>query len=154
MKKITRTIDVKASPQRIFEFLTQPENLPGVWPRLVSVSNIVSRGEGVNDFDWVYKMAHLPFKGRSTTEEARPGKMLRVRNAGGIESTFRWTFEGLDGAGTRITMEAEYAIPQTLIGKVAESIITKSSERDAETLLHNVKDVIESGQTAMTGARP
>jgi uncharacterized protein YndB with AHSA1/START domain len=150
MKKITRTIDIKAPAQRVFDFLTHPENLPGVWPRLVSVSNIVARGDGVNDFDWVYKMAHIPFKGRSVTEEARPGKLLRVKNTGGIASTFRWTFEGVDGSGSRITMEAEYDIPQTLLGKVAESIITRSSERDAETLLHNVKDVVESGQTTIT----
>ena len=100
MKKIIRSIDIKAPAQRVYEFITQPANLPGIWPSLISVSNVVPSIGGSHDFDWVYKMAGIHFKGRSKTEDAQPGKHLRIRNEKGIPSTFRWSFQGQDGMGT------------------------------------------------------
>ncbi len=155
MKKINRTIDIKAPAQRVYDFLTQPSNLPSIWPNMVSVSNIVARAGGAHDFDWVYKMAGLHFKGHAKTEEAQPGKLVRMRNEGGIPSTFLWTYQGLDGSGMRLSVEIEYTIPAPVIGKIAEAIVAKINERDADTLLANLKDVMESS-TASTavGAHP
>lgn len=155
MKKINRTIDIKAPAQRVYDFLTQPSNLPSIWPNMVSVSNIVARAGGAHDFDWVYKMAGLHFKGHARTEEAQPGKLVRMRNEGGIPSTFLWTYQGLDGSGTRLSVEIEYTIPAPVIGKIAEAIVAKINERDADTLLANLKDVMESSTAGTAvGAHP
>jgi uncharacterized membrane protein len=150
MKQFTKSVEIKAPVQRVYDFLMQPSNLPGVWPNLVSVSNIVAGVGGARDFDWVYKMAGIPFKGHAKAEEAQPGKFVRFHNEGGIPSTFRWTYEGLDGSGTRLTLDVEYAIPTPVIGKVAEGIVAKINERDADTLLANVKDVMEGGTTTVS----
>ena len=91
MRRIHGTIDIRAPVQRVYEFLNQPSNLPGVWPHMVSVSNIVPREGGASDFDWVFKMGGVHFKGHAFVEQARPGEYVRFRTEGGIPSTFVWT---------------------------------------------------------------
>ncbi len=152
MQRIRKTIEIKAQAQRVFDFITQPTNLPTIWPNLVEVSNVVTKGGGYHEFDWVYKMAGLHFKGHAKTEEAQPGKLSRVRNEGAIPSTFIWTFQGLDGTGTRLTCEVEYTIPVPVLGKLAEVVVAKMNEREAETLLANLKDMLEGTATAAVGA--
>ena len=154
MKTIKRTIEIKAPVQAVYDFMVQPTNLPGIWPNLISVSNIVAASGGAHDFDWVYKMAGMHFKGHAKTEEAKSGKLQRVRNEGGIPSTFLWTYEGLNGTGTKLTVEVEYTIPTPVVGKIAETLLAKINERDAETLLANLKDVMEHGATAKATAHP
>lgn len=148
MTKVTRTVAIKAPAQRVYDFLTQPSNLPSIWANMHSVSNAVASVKGGYDFDWEYAMAGLKFRGRSRTEETQPGKLYRVRNEGGIPSTFVWTFEGLDGAGTRLRVDVEYTIPARVIGKIAEALVAKLNERDLDTMLAHLKDRMESAASA------
>jgi len=154
MHKIQKTIDIKASAQRVYDFLNDPTNLPSIWPNLVSVSNVVPGVGGAHDFDWVFKMAGVHLKGHSKAEEAVPGKLARFRNEGGIPSTFRWTYTGFDGSGMRLMVEVEYDLPVPVIGKIAEAIALKINERDFDAMLGNLKDLMEAGETRpTTGAR-
>ena len=154
MHKIQRTIEIKAPVQRVYDFLTQPANLPSIWPNMVSVTNVVSQGGGAHSFDWVYKMAGVHFNGHASTEEVQPAKLVRVKNQGGIPSTFRWSYQGLNGGNTRLTVEVEYNIPGAVVGKIAEALVTKINERDMDTLLANLKDLMESGAAGVAaGAR-
>ncbi len=155
MKTIKRILEIKAPVQRVYDFLAQPSNLPGIWPHMQSVSNVVDGIAGTHDFDWEFKMGGLTFKGRAKVEEARPGKLVRYRNQGGIPSTFLWTYEGLNGSGTRLTLDVEYTIPTPILGKIAEVIVVKMNERDLDTMLANLKDIVESGvERAGVAARP
>ena len=104
MHKVQKIIDIKAPVQRVWDFITLPTNLPGVWPSMVSVANLVPKGDGSHDFDWVYKMAGVHFHGHATTEQSQPGKLAFVRNEGGIPSTFRWVFAA-NGTGTRLSVD-------------------------------------------------
>jgi uncharacterized membrane protein len=154
MKRFTKTIEIKAPADKIFDFIAKPTNLPSVWPNLIAVSNVVEREGDLRDFDWQYKMAGIHFKGHSKTEEAQRGKLLRVRNEGGIPSTFRWAYEGLNGAGTRVILSVEYEIPAPIVGKVAEALLARLNERDADTLLANLKDTLEHRPTVEATANP
>jgi len=146
MRRIHRTIDIKAPVGRVWEFLQQPNNLPGVWPHLVAVSNIVPREGGTNDFDWVFKMGGVHFKGHAFVEQARPGEYVRFRNEGGIPSTFVWNYQAT-ALGTRVTVDVEYTIPTPVIGKLAEALVAKGNERDLDALLQNTKERLEYATT-------
>ena len=155
MHKIQKTIDIKAPVQRVYDFINQPENLPSVWPNMVSVSNVVAKTGGAHDFDWIFKMAGMHFKGHAKVEEAQSGKLARFRNEGGIPSTFLWRFSGLDGSGTRLTVDVEYTIPTPVIGKIVEALAVKINDRDFDTMLANLKDVMEHGTAGVAvGAHP
>ena len=148
MHKIQKTVEIKAPVQSVYDFVNQPTNLPSIWPNMVSVSNVVAKMGGAHDFDWVFKMAGIHFKGHTKVEEAEAGKRARVRTEGGIPSTFVWTYSGLDGSGTRLSLEVEYTMPTSVIGKITEAIVAKINERDLETMLSNLKDVMEHATTA------
>jgi len=145
MHKIQKSIEIKAPVQRVYDYVNQPANLLSIWPNMVSVSNVVAKPGGAHDFDWVFKMAGVQFKGHTKVEEAVSGKLARFRNEGGIPSTFRWTYSGLDGSGTRLDLEVEYAMPPSVLGKITEAIVAKINERDLDTMLSNLKDVTEHG---------
>jgi uncharacterized membrane protein len=152
MQRIRKTIELKASPQRVYDYLTQPANLPSIWPSLMDVSNIMREADGSHEFDWIYKMAGVHFKGHAKTEEVQPGKLIRARTQGGIPATYLWTFEGLDGSGTKLMMEVEYSIPAPVLGKLAEVLVAKTNEREHELLLLNLKEVMESTAAASAPA--
>jgi uncharacterized protein YndB with AHSA1/START domain len=149
MQRTRRTVEIWTPRQRVYDFITTPTVLPSIWPSMVEVSNVVRRSDGWTEYDWVYKMAGLHFKGHAKTEVAQPGKYLCVRTESGILSTFYWTFEGLDGAGTKVTCEVEYKVPAPVIGRLAETLVAKLNERELETLLANIKETMESTAAGM-----
>jgi len=154
MKRIQRTITIKAPAQRVFEFLAQPTNLLSIWPSMIEVSNIQALPTGGSEYDWVYKMAGVHLKGHTKTTEYKDGKLLVTKSEGGVVSTFNWKFEGLNGGETRFTSEIEYTIPVPVIGKVAEALVAKLNEREADTFHANLKDVMEHGTATTLPARP
>jgi ligand-binding SRPBCC domain-containing protein len=143
MHTIKRTIEINAPVQRVYDFVNQPNNLLSIWPNMVSVSNIVARAGGTHDFDWVFKMLGIQFKGHTKMEEAQPGKLARFTTEGQIPATFLWSYAGLNGNNTRLTLTVEYTMPKSVLGKIVEAIAVKLNERDLDTMLANLKDVTE-----------
>jgi uncharacterized protein YndB with AHSA1/START domain len=156
MQRIHKTIEIKASPQRVYDYITQPSNYLNIMPSMVEVSNATRRPDGWHEFDWVYKMAGLHFKGHSKSEQVQPGKFSRTRNEGGIASTFTWTIDGLDGAGSKVTADVEYTIPGSVIGRLAEALVSRMNEREFGTTLEHLKEIVESspGEVAAQAPRP
>ncbi len=142
MHKMKKSLEIKAPVERVYEFVTTPTNLPSVWPSMVEVSNVETRAGGWHSFDWTYKMAGLKFHGHAEPKKVETNKFVEMRNEAGIPSTLRWTYEAR-GASMLLTVEVEYDIPTPLLGKIAESILVKINERELDTLLHNLKTILE-----------
>ena len=147
MKHISKSIEINASAERVFEFITNPVNLPGVWPSMTEVSNVKRTADGRHEFDWVYRMAGFPFKGHSKTIDLEHGVRSTVQNEGGIPSTFRWQFEK-KGTGMRLALDVDYEIPAPVIGKIAEAVVARLNEHECVHLLANVKATIELSPAA------
>jgi uncharacterized protein YndB with AHSA1/START domain len=143
MQRIKKSIDINAPVDRAFEYVTKPENLLHIWPSLVEVHNVKMSPDGLNEFDWTYKMIGFRFHGHSKTVQSKPGEYAEAKNEGGIPSTVRWSFERR-GAGCRVTFDAEYRIPTPVIGRLAEAAASKINEREAEMLLANLKTTCEA----------
>lgn len=143
MAKITRNITIHAPVEKVFEYHTNPWNNPEYWPSMMEVTNIEDHPTGGKKFDWVYKMAGIRFEGTTTPVEWVQNKRLVFESKGGIESTFIYDYEP-EGEWTRLNMEVEYKVPVPVLGKLAESIILKTNEREAETVLANLKDILEA----------
>lgn len=143
MAKITKSIYINAPVERVFEYHTDPNNNTEYWPSMVEVMDIEDHPTGGKKFDWVYKMAGIRFEGTTTPIEWVPNKRLVVKSTGGIESTFIYDYEP-EGEGTRLSMEVDYKVPVPVLGKLAESFILRSNEREADTVLANIKDICEA----------
>lgn len=142
MNKLTRTIKINAPVEKVFAYLTTPTNLPQVWPSMVEVKDVKPLPNGGTHFHWKYKMAGMPFEGDSDTLEFVPNQHVVMENKTGIPSKFDWTYRAANG-GTELVMTSEYTIPVPVLGKLAESLVIKINEHEAETLLTNVKVMLE-----------
>jgi carbon monoxide dehydrogenase subunit G len=155
MRKLSKSIDINVTPERAYDHVTRPENLLAIWPSLVEVTNIERKSDGAHSFDWAYKMAGVRFHGKARTTRVDRNKYAEVLNEGGIPSIFMWRYQP-QGRGTRVTVDVEYTIPAPVLGKLAEALIAKINEREIETLLDNLKGVLETTAPANAGvaARP
>jgi uncharacterized protein YndB with AHSA1/START domain len=143
MATIKKTIVIHAPLEKVFGYLTEPTNLPDIWPSMVEVKDIQQLPNGGTSFQWVYKMAGMRFEGVNQTTEYIANQRVVTKNETGIPSTFTWTYQPEQG-GTKLTMETTYTMPVPLLGKLAEAAIVKLNEHEAETLLANLKAKMEA----------
>lgn len=143
MARITRSITIHAPVNKVFDYHTNPEHNTEYWPSMMEVWDIEDHPTGGKKFSWAYKMAGIRLEGVTTPVEWVQNKRLVIESKGGIESTFVYTYEP-EGDWTRLSLEVDYTIPVPVLGKLAETIILKTNEREAETVLANLKDILET----------
>lgn len=143
MTTIEESILIEAAPEQVGAYVEVPTNLLEIWPSMVGISDVQELPDGGYRYHWKYKMAGMPFEGDSETVEYEANRHFRVENTGQIPSTFDWTLMPEDGA-TRVVMKAEYEIPGKALGKLAKPFLVKLNEREARTVLENLKDRVEA----------
>ena len=154
MAKISRSIEIDAPVERVFSFMTDPNNMPEVWPSMVEVKNVERKDDGSHEFDWVYKMAGIRFEGHASASDVRKNERVVSKNASGIPSTFEYTYEKLGAGRSRLKIDCEYEIPGRLLSKLGEPFLKRINEHEAEVLLKNVKARMEMGAEAKAEAQP
>ena len=87
-------------------------------------------------------MAGVLLKGESTTTEHIPNERIVMQSKGGVTSTWIFNFETHDG-GTMMELDIEYTIPVPVLGKLAEKIVLKRNEREADLAMANIKEKME-----------
>jgi carbon monoxide dehydrogenase subunit G len=142
MAKLSKSIYLKVPVEDVYNFVFEPSNLVEIWPSLIEIKNVQQLPNGGNKYTWVYKMAGMRFEGKGEDIEVSPHKRLSSKNEGGIDSVLTWSFEAENG-GTRVIIETEYKVPIPLLGKLAENIIVKQNEREADIILENLKARLE-----------
>lgn len=112
--RIEQTFTVRRSPEDVFEFMVQPENLAKWQTIKTSVSPLtdgppalgyrVREGNRVGPRRWDQTVEFTEFE---------PGRRLKVQVIDGPPSWGRWTLQR-DGAGTRLLFESEVSVPRLL----------------------------------------
>jgi uncharacterized protein YndB with AHSA1/START domain len=141
--QVEKSIVISAPVEKVFAFVSDPANLPSVWPALEQVTNVTPAANGGSSSDYVYNMGGMRFSGHNEAIEFVPNTRLTTRSKSGIESTVTFSFAP-EGAGTRATFLAEYIVPVPLLGKLAEALLVRQNEQQAETLLANLKAKMEA----------
>lgn len=144
MVKIERTIIINAPVERVFAYMTDPANLPGIWPCLVEVSDLVQTREGTGTtYNWVYKMAGAHFEGTAKIIEFIPNQCLVVKDEGGINAIRTITLQLSEGR-TKYTLQMEYVLPASLLGELDAGFIQRLNECEADVVLANLKAKMET----------
>ena len=142
MVKIKRTVHIDAPVDKVFDFAADPENLPEIWPSMIKVENVERSETKGYEYDWVYKMAGMQFHGHSHTTKFVPNDLVVAENEEGIPSKFIWDYHP-ENDGTEIELDVEYTVPVPLLGKIAEKVIRRINENEADVMLANLKAVCE-----------
>jgi uncharacterized protein YndB with AHSA1/START domain len=143
MAKLSRRTTIHAPADEVFHFLEDKTHFPEFWPSMVEVSDIRDLPNGGKHFHWIYKMAGIRFEGDTDEVEFVENRKLVGKNEKGIESTITWLLDP-HGDDTDLTFEAEYKVPVPVLGRMAEKVIVKMNENEAETILANLKTQLES----------
>jgi uncharacterized membrane protein len=143
MQTVEKSILVNAPVESVFAYWSQPANLPEVWPSLVEVKDVQPLPDGGLKYQWVYKMAGVRLEGSTEIVESVLDQRIVHLSKGGIDSKLTYTFQPEDG-GTRMTVLVEYTVPVPVLGKLAERVIVKLNEHEAEVTLANLKTRLES----------
>ncbi len=141
MAKVKRSITINAPVEKVFNYLADPMNQPEWVPSIMEIKDVSGSGVGQH-FRWTYKMAGVLLKGESTTTEHIPNERTVTQIKGGVTSTWIHNFETHDG-GTMMELDIEYTIPIPVIGKLAEKIVLKRNEREADLAMANIKEKME-----------
>jgi len=143
MATLTRKATIHAPAEKVFHFLEDKAHFPEFWPSMVEVTDVRDLPTGGKHYHWVYKMAGIRFEGDADEVEVVPNKKLVSKNEKGIESTITWLMEE-HGKETELTFQADYRIPVPVLGKLAEKVVVKMNENEADTLMANIKTQIEA----------
>jgi hypothetical protein len=88
-------------------------------------------------------MAGFRLNGESTFTEDVPEKKIKVESKGGVESTWNWKLDQRKDI-TVLDLDLDYRIPVPVLGKLAENVLLKRNEHEADLALTNIKERLES----------
>jgi uncharacterized membrane protein len=143
MATVNKSIIINASVEKVFEYASEPGNLPEIWPSLIENRVTEKLPNGGSRTHFTYNMAGMRFEGNSEDTEFIPNQRVVSKTKEGIESEITWEYQA-EGDATRVTFRGEYTVPIPLLGKLAEAFIVKQNENEAETILVNLKARMET----------
>jgi carbon monoxide dehydrogenase subunit G len=142
MAKVERSNTINAPVGKVFSYITNPMNELEWLPSLTDVRDVTGQGVGQR-WGWSYKMLGLPFKGKTEVIEYVSNERYVYKTSGGIVSTWAYSLKP-EGNGTRLSLGVEYKIPVPVLGKVAERLVLRQNEREADFAVANIKARLES----------
>ncbi len=141
MAKIERSITINAPVEKVFTYVADPMTGPEWIPSSMEVHDVTGSGVGQHH-RWTYKMAGMRLEGESTVTEYIPNERIVEESKGGVTSTWIYNFEPHNG-GTKMKLGIEYTIPIPVLGKLAEKLVLRRNEREADLAMANIKDKFE-----------
>lgn len=142
--KVFKQVSIKADPDKVLEYIANVNNHPAFLSALKSVENISGEPTQVGTtWDWHFVMAGVELTGKGETVEHTPGQRYSFKTTTGAQSTFTYNVEA-EGEGTKLTIEVEYEVPETVLGKVADQTVIESlNNKEADSAAENIKAILE-----------
>jgi uncharacterized protein YndB with AHSA1/START domain len=141
MPKLNNSINISAPVEKVFAYVTDPLATPEWLVGATEVTDVTGSGVGQH-YHWKYNMLGVPLRGETTVSEHVPNEREVTDNKGGITSTFTFTFAPHEG-GTKLDLELDYTIPVPVLGKLAEKLVLKRNQREADLSMENIKERLE-----------
>jgi len=138
-------IDVAAPVGAVFAYLDDPAHQPDITPSLTRSTLVERLPNGGARVEYTYRLLGLPFSGEVRATDYVPNERIIWSMSGGLRGTIRWYVTPLDGATTRFTYAATYAVPgPTLLRRALTPLVRRYNEREVRTILQNVRDRVET----------
>jgi len=114
------SVDVDAPPEKVWDVVSDPRNLPG-WDRHISGVDGVPRSGLQEGSEYRTEVRFLGVKAHATSEviEIRPPAYAKVRVRGLLNATVETWVEPLAGGKTRLRHRVNYRFPGGPFGELA-----------------------------------
>ena len=142
---ITKSIDIDAPVEKVFELLNDPKRVPKYAPGVTSVEDVRQSEQHIGDsFRATYAVLGLHFPMTFTVTGYEQPTKLSTRFEGGMKGTWLWQLEPR-GNSTHLTTQMEYEMAVGILGKAMNAmLVERMNEKNAEQLLENLKLVSEA----------
>lgn len=146
MGSLTQSGITTASQKRCFDFIADPEKAPLFIDNLISISPIDVEPRGVgNTWEWTYEMKDVTFEGVSECTEYVENEKYVWESKTGFPSVWTYTFEP-EGDQTKITVEISYTPPESILGKLSESVIDDMNKKAAVSGMENLTALLNEDE--------
>lgn len=144
MATVKKSIQINESAEKVFDYLSDHTNEPAWMPGMIELNFVSGDGRNVGDtYKWKYKMAGIILKGETTVKEMVSNRKIVTASNAGIKNAFTFSFEPNE-EGTFLKLNIDYIIPVPVLGKIAEKIVLRKNEREADLALENIKIHLEN----------
>jgi carbon monoxide dehydrogenase subunit G len=145
--KLTKSIEIKASPEKVFAFLTDIEKLNEIAKGDVEFKQTSKGPWGVGTtMHWVSKQGGSPVeadmevtefeKNRKATISTVKTSKLKLKQTCTVEPTAN---------GTKLTYIADYTLPYSILGKIIDKLkVQKDMEKSIDRQLMDGKKALEA----------
>ncbi len=144
MAKVQESIEINAPVEKVFAFVTSPEN----WTRYVTSLQEVrdlSSGEPATGttFVWSYRMFGMTFNGTGKITEFIPNEKFAMTMEGSMPITETYAFSN-DGSKTTLDAEIEYDMPGRVGSFIANTKVAESlNAKESRMVLERIKVLCE-----------
>ncbi|MCV6971449.1 SRPBCC family protein [Mycobacterium bohemicum] len=146
-------VTIRRSPQEVYDFWRDVENLPSFMYHLKSVTangdgrtHWVANAPGGRSVEWDAQITEDQ-PGRRIAWQSLPGSV--VENGGSVE--FAPT---PDGDSTEVRVTIGYHLPGGALGKAAATLFGESPDQEVNDDLRRFKQIIETGQVLRSDGSP
>ena len=147
MTKLTRDIDIHASPNAVWDVLMDPDHL-GDWVTIQDELEEAPNGDLVNGSTLVQrcKVAGQRFYLRWKVVEADKPNRAVWEGEGplGSRATVVYELASQNGGGTHFHYTNEYKLPGGIMGRIGGAAVVGASGHEANKTLKRLKRLVES----------
>jgi carbon monoxide dehydrogenase subunit G len=136
-QKVQTSVKIENTPQAVMDYIANVSNRPLYLPSLKSVEDIKGSGKGTT-WKWTWGILGVEFQGTARCLDYQPGKSYSFHTEGGLESI--WTYQAAaEGNGTRLTIEMEYSVPQSILSQLRAD----PHKAEVEQVIQNLKTILD-----------
>ncbi len=149
MAKLTRSIEIEAPVEKVFDFARDVGKFWTSWPEEVAVRDVELKPDVIGTSARLFThFFAIHMEGTIEYTEVDPNERIVAKaHFFGESPTWVFTFEPANG-GTKLTAEGEWHAKVPVVGKRIEGMMVKSHEEGLESLLSTVKSRVEAEVTA------
>lgn len=140
MAEIKKSVTIDATANEVFDIVEDPSNFTKFVPNVSEVVDIHRTERRIDDtFRVVYKVLGLTFDEKFTTTEYDRPTYLTSAFKGGMNGTFRWSFEP-HGRQCQVTVEINYDVAGGALGKAVDAVmLERTNAKSIEGMLENLR---------------
>lgn len=140
MATIKEKITINAPVDKVFGFMTTPDNWTEYVTSLTNVSEVSSAGlEPGTTFTWEYRMLGVKLSGTGTVTDNTRNAVFGMKMTGAVPISEYYIFTP-SGDDTELAIEITYELPGKVLEKIANSrIVEKLNQREAINVLEKIK---------------
>lgn len=138
MPFIKKVVEIKASPDRVFDLIARPEGFP---KHSSLVKKVTAAGTAV--YHWVVSIYGIEFEWDAKVVESIKPKLFAWQSVKGVQNSGSYTLEPVKN-GTRVAFSMEYHLPNAVMEKLTQIFASGFMEKMASDILENVKKELEN----------